>query len=126
MNVVGRRSSLSLISLSYPNFLKTVHVVSKRPFSIKRACRKRNPVNVSPCSFTPSGIFSCTTIFTPVISDGWRGALKHLTWKDNRQNCYHCKHQETVRFFQYSKYGSEKCKISTKREEPENRLTPHH
>jgi hypothetical protein len=73
------RSSASLISLLYPNFLRTVHVVSRRPFSMNSAWRKRKPVKVSPRSLTPSGNFSETTLLTPTISEGCNGALKHLT-----------------------------------------------
>ena len=76
----GSNSSASLISLLYPNFLSTVHVVSSLPFSMKSACRNRNPVNVSPTSFTPSGNFSCTTLLTPSTSEGCSGAWKHLTY----------------------------------------------
>ncbi len=76
-------SSRSLISSSYPNFRRTVHVVSKRPRSINKAWRKRKPVNVSPLPFTPSGIFSDTTFFTPTTSAGCKGALKHLTCSTN-------------------------------------------
>jgi hypothetical protein len=47
---------------------------------MNKAWRKRNPVKVSPFSFTPSDIFSDTTFFTPTISEGCKGALKHLTW----------------------------------------------
>ena len=72
-------SSLSFISSLEPNFLKTVQIVSRRPFSIKRAWRKRKPVSVSPKSLTPSGTFSWTTFLTPTISAGCKGALKHLT-----------------------------------------------
>ncbi len=62
------------------------HVVSKRPRSMNKAWRKRNPVNVSPFSLTPSAIFSDTTFFTPTTSDGCKGALKHLTWQHT--NCF--------------------------------------
>lgn len=75
----GRISSLSFKSSSYPNFLNTAQVVSRRPFSIKRAWRKRNPSRVRPRSLTPPLTLSCTTLLTPTISAGCNGALKHLT-----------------------------------------------
>ena len=77
-------SSFSLTSSSYPNLRRTVHVVSSRPRSIKSAWRDKNPVNVKPRSFTPSGSFSDTTFFTPATSDGCRGALKHFTYDKER------------------------------------------
>lgn len=83
LNEAGIRSSLILMSLSYPNFLRTVQVVSRRPFSIKSVWRKINPVKVRPRSFTPECIFSFTTFLTPTISEGCNGALKHLTYMQN-------------------------------------------
>lgn len=82
----GRFSLRSSRSSLYPNLRKTVHVVSRRPFSINSAWRKRNPVRVSPKSLTPSGTFSWTTLLTPTISAGCRGALKHLTCHENRKD----------------------------------------
>ena len=68
------------------NFLNTVHVVSKWPFSINRTCRKRNSVKVRPLSFMRSGIFSWTTLLTPEISVGYRGALRSTKTSDLQSN----------------------------------------
>ena len=85
----GRLSFLSSRSSLYPNSRKTVHVVSRRPFSINKAWRYRNPFRVRPRRLTPSGIFSRTTLLTSTISEGWRGALKHLTYqKANISLCH--------------------------------------
>lgn len=67
-------------SSPYPYVRSTAHVVSRRPRSMKRACRKRKPGSARPAGVTPAGTRSATTCLTPANSSADSGAAKQRTW----------------------------------------------
>lgn len=76
-----KKASVNRKSSAYPNFLRTVQVVSSLPRWINIVWRYKNPSSVSPSSRTPPSSCWRTISFMPSSSWSWRGASKHFRWR---------------------------------------------